>query len=587
MNTNSLQVAFYARVSSEQQASANTIESQIVSLRQRIEVDGFTLSEELQFIDDGYSGTTLVRPGLERLRDMASINGLDRLYVHSPDRLARKYAYQVLLVDELQRAGVEVIFLNRELGRSPEDDLLLQVQGMIAEYERAKILERSRRGKRHAAHSGSVNVLSCAPYGYRYVDKRTGGGQACYEIELEQAQVVRQVFTWVGEERISIGEVCRRLKQAGILTQTGKSTWDRSTIWEMLKNPAYKGMAAFGKTATGEMQPRLRPGRGQSSQPRRPYSTYPVDSKEWIGIPVPALVDESIFEAVQQQLEENRKHARQRRRGATYLLQGLAVCKCCGYSYYGKPISNKSAKGKIRNYGYYRCIGTDAYRFGGQRICSNTQVRTDRLEAAVWGEVQSLLENPQRLEAEYHRRETEPSSAKQQNLTALETQIAKARRGLGRLIDSYAEGLIDKTEFEPRITRLKERITALETQAKQVIDEVAQTTEIRLIIGRLEEFSTRVKDGLTKMDWSTQREIIRTLVKRVEIEQEKVNVVFRVAPNPSISDPGKDCLQHCGGRGHSTLGRSLVWKTNICACLEASENSELQSPWGNQVVHNG
>jgi site-specific DNA recombinase len=126
----------------------------------------------LSFVDEGYSGSTLVRPALERLRDVAAAGGLDRLYVHSPDRLARKYAYQVLLVDELRRCGVEIIFLNRQIGTSPEEDLLLQVQGMVAEYERAKILERSRRGKRHGAHGGKVNVLSGAPYGYRYVSKR-------------------------------------------------------------------------------------------------------------------------------------------------------------------------------------------------------------------------------------------------------------------------------------------------------------------------------------------------------------------------------------------------------------------------------
>lgn len=144
-------------------------------------------------------------------------------------------------MDELHRAGVEVIFLNRELGRSPEDDLLLQVQGMVAEYERAKILERSRRGKRHAAQSGSLSVLSCAPYGYRYVSKQEGGGQARFEVVLEQAQVVRQIFDWVGRERATIGEVCRRLQQAGQRTQTGKRVWDRTTVWGMLKNPAYKG----------------------------------------------------------------------------------------------------------------------------------------------------------------------------------------------------------------------------------------------------------------------------------------------------------------------------------------------------------
>ena len=162
MALNQIQAAIYARVSTEQQTETDTIESQLAALKQRLASDGLVLAEELQFIDSGYSGATLVRPSLERLRDVAASGGIDRLYVHSPDRLARKYAYQVLLVDELQRAGVEVIFLNRELGRSPEDDLLLQVQGMVAEYERAKIMERSRRGKRHAAQSGSVSVLSCA-----------------------------------------------------------------------------------------------------------------------------------------------------------------------------------------------------------------------------------------------------------------------------------------------------------------------------------------------------------------------------------------------------------------------------------------
>src|SRR5215831_18324530 len=150
--------AIYARVSSEHQATAHTIASQVAALRDRVTLDGLVLPEAMEFLDEGYSGATLVRPALERLRDVIAAGALDRLYVHSPDRLARKYAYQVLLVDEFQRMGVEVVFLNRELGRSPEDDLLLQVQGMMAEYERAKILERHRRGKLHAARSGAVNV---------------------------------------------------------------------------------------------------------------------------------------------------------------------------------------------------------------------------------------------------------------------------------------------------------------------------------------------------------------------------------------------------------------------------------------------
>ena len=192
-----LRTAIYARVSSEQQTDGNTIASQIAALEARVSADELVLPATQRFVDDGYSGATLARPALEQLRDLAAGGGLDRVYVHSPDRLARRYAYQVLLMDELQRAGVEIVFLNRPIGTSAEDDLLLQVQGMVAEYERAKILERSRRGKRYAALAGSVNVFSTAPYGYRYIGKQDGGGVARFEIVEEQAQVVRQIFDWV------------------------------------------------------------------------------------------------------------------------------------------------------------------------------------------------------------------------------------------------------------------------------------------------------------------------------------------------------------------------------------------------------
>ena len=280
-----IQAALYARVSSERQATTQTIASQLAALRERVTVDGYVVPEAMQFLDDGYSGTTLVRPALERLRDLVAAGAVDRLYIHSPDRLARKYAYQVLLVDEFHRAGVAVVFLNRALGRSPEDDLLLQVQGMMAEYERAKILERHRRGKLHAARAGKVNVLGGAPYGYRYIDKHAGGGQARYEVLPDEARVVRQVFAWVGGDRVTIGEVCRRLTQAGERTRTGRTVWERSVVGGILHNPAYQGTAAFGKTRQGPLRPRLRAQRGRPQPPRRATADYAVPAAEWLPIP--------------------------------------------------------------------------------------------------------------------------------------------------------------------------------------------------------------------------------------------------------------------------------------------------------------
>jgi len=213
---NSPRAGIYARVSSKQQAEANTIASQLEALTARVGADGLRLEPEMCFTDEGFSGGTLLRPALELLRDQAAAGAIDRLYVHSPDRLSRSYPYQVLLVEELQRHGVEIVFLNHDIGRSPEENLLLQVQGMMAEYERAKILERSRRGKRHAARAGIVNVLCGAPYGYRYVGKYEGGGQARYEVDDVKAEVVRQIFTWIAVDRCSIGEVCRRLQDREI-----------------------------------------------------------------------------------------------------------------------------------------------------------------------------------------------------------------------------------------------------------------------------------------------------------------------------------------------------------------------------------
>jgi len=551
MNTN--QVALYARLSSEQQAEAKTIESQLAEIRARITADGFEQNSVLEFVDEGYSGSTLVRPALERLRDVAAAGGMDRLYVHCPDRFARNYAYQVLLLDELNQQGVEVIFLNRPLGQTPEDQLLLQVQGVIAEYERAKFLERSRRGKRHAAQEGRVGILCHAPYGYRYVNKQEGGGEARFEIVFDEARIVQQVFAWVGQERCTINAVCRRLHQAGIRTQTGKEHWDHKTIWDMLKNPAYKGEAAFGKTRWLPVGPRLRAPRGRPEQSRRGYAGNDAPKAEWITIPVPALVEPALFEAVQEQLEENKRRARIPEKGSRYLLQGLLVCAKCGYAYCGRTNDARNA--------YYRCAGAmNIPRQGFERVCWNKELRLDQADAVVWQEVYRLLEEPERLEQEYRRRLLPQEQSNEHN--GLEIQMSKLRRGIARLIDSYADGLIDKQEFEPRVTRMRERMQHLETQIQSLKEEAEVEGELRLILGQLETFAAKVKTGLQHADFFTRREIIRTLVKRVEVDEQHIRVIFRVSPtwSPSSSEDASHNWQHCGRRVSSC---AVSWNSRI------------------------
>jgi site-specific DNA recombinase len=573
-------VALYARVSSDQQAKTGTIDSQIAALHERIARDGHPIAEDLQFVDAGVSGATLIRPQLERLRDHAAVGAIDRLYVLSPDRLSRKYAHQVLLLEELTGCGVEVFFLNHRLGTTPEEELLLQMQGMISEYERAKIMERNRRGKLHGAKRGSVNVLSTAPYGYRYIRKQTDGGAAQYVIDLEQAATVRRIFHWVGVERLSIGEVVRRLDDAGIETSSGKAHWDRSVVWGMLQNPAYMGRAAFGKTRTRTPLPRVRAQRHSADVPKKGVSTVRTEREDWIEIPVPALVSEALFTAVQEQLEENRKRARQGRRGAAYLLQGLTVCGHCGYAYYGKTVSKAAAKGG-QSYAYYRCIGTDAYRFGGERICDNKQVRTERLDALVWQQVRALLAQPQRLKQEYERRLDlhEHNEGACLDTEGLQRQKRHLESGRSRLIDSYAEGIIDKADFEPKMAQLKTKLGQIEAQIEATRQHQAGQLELFLVINRLEEFAAAVTDRLATIDFQTKREILCALVKRIEIYKDEVVVVFRVDPDPGF-DTGENStdtdaeipsMQDCTRRPQPAVGEHLPPPCTGCVVRDRSE----------------
>lgn len=531
LRSTAVRAAIYARVSSEQQAQQSTIASQIAALRERLHADGLSLEDDLCFLDDGYSGSTLVRPGLERLRDVAWAGGFTRLYVHSPDRLGRKYAWQVLLVAELQRCGIEIVFLNRTIGVSPEEDLLLQMQGMIAEYERAKIMERSRRGKRHAARRGSVNVLCGAPYGYRYISKHASGGQAQYQVVLEEARVVRQIFEWVGRDRLSLREVGRR--------------------------------------------PRLRPARGQPEQPRSHTSRYPGAAEDQIPIAVPALVNPELFLAVAAQFAENRRHARQQAGSPGYLLQGLLVCGGCGYSWYGKGIT-RFTKNDQAPYPYYRCLGMDGFRWGGTKVCPHRPIRLDRLDAAVWADVCQLLQSPKALREEFDHRlsgDDEPDI----DLGQIQKQIKSVQRGISRLIDAYEEGLLEKNEFEPRQARARERLTRLQQEATAAQDRAAQRKELRLVLGQLEDFAAQVRLGLERADFAKRREIIRCLVKAIKIEDQHVRISYRVSPRPFANAPsGGHFRQRCHRRVQRHFARDLHQGEGSTLCEERARQVRRQ-----------
>ncbi|MGH3410526.1 MAG: recombinase family protein, partial [Streptosporangiaceae bacterium] len=341
--------AIYARVSSARQKKDETIGSQTEALRAHAGQHRLDVPAEWVFEDEGHSGATLVRPALEALRDLAAQGCVDVVLCYSPDRLARKFACQALLIEELARAGVRVEFVKGPQGDSPQDQLLVQFQGIFAEYEKAQITERYRRGKAYRARTGSVSVLSGAPFGYRYVRKSDHAGAAC-EISAHEAALVAEMFRRYADDGASIADLARWLTSENVPTRTGKARWDRSVVWGMLRNPAYAGRAVFGKTQVLQESPGLnRRARLEGRTTPRASKTADRPREEWTTIPVPAIVAEDTFERVQRRLAGNKRYASRNTRVPS-LLQGLAACPACGYGCY-----RTSARTTSRKIYYYRC----------------------------------------------------------------------------------------------------------------------------------------------------------------------------------------------------------------------------------------
>src|ERR1700729_2027394 len=407
--------AIYARVSSDKQREEGTIASQTAALIGFARSHGYQVPTEWVFEDEGYSGASLVRPGLERVRDLAAEGQIEAVLVYAPDRLSRKYAYQILLIEELARHGVYTVFVKAPQTATAEDQLLVQFQGMIAEYERAQILERSRRGKRHRAQSGEVSVMSGAPYGYRYI-RKTEEAPAAYAVLDAEARVVQRIYEMYTVDGLSIGEITRRINAEGIPTRKASARWERSTVWAVLRNSAYRGVACFGKTRASSRTRVIRPQRRRGVITPTMTAGHERPREEWIEIPVPALVSEDSFARAQELLEQNKIRSR-RRTIEPSIVQGLVSCQKCGYAF-----SRTSTQTSARKIHYYKCIGSDSWRKLGGPVCDNGRlVRQDLLDQIVWAEVIRLLEDPTLIQQEIDRRLTaarssDPAKKREQGL---------------------------------------------------------------------------------------------------------------------------------------------------------------------------
>jgi site-specific DNA recombinase len=536
--------AIYARVSSEQQREAHTIASQTAGLIEWARTLEVEVPEAWVFEDDGYSGATLERPGLERVRDLAAEGQIQTVLVHSPDRLSRKYAYQVLLIEELARHGVETRFLHAPPGVTAEDQLLVQFQGMIAEYERAQIQERSRRGKRHRARAGDVSVLSGAPYGYRYIRKREDA-PASYAVSEAEARVVRQVYAHYTTAGWSLGAITRWLNDQRVPTRTPGTRWDRGRVWAMLRNPAYRGAAGFGKTRAATRQHvtrRLRMRGGTAPRDRARQERPPED---WIEIPVPALIDDSTFAWAQELLQENKVRAR-RRTITPSLVQGLVSCRGCGYA-----LTRRSSRSSARLIFYYRCLGSDAWRHVGGARCTARSIRQDLLDATVWTEVLRLLEDPTVLQQELDRRlavvrDADPTTQREQ---AVQRDLRHVGKSIERMLTAYQEDLLSLEHLRERMPALRQREHALRTDLQAIAEQTRERAGYVSLAETLAVFLERLRVAADSLDIVERQRIVRLVVKEVLVADESIVIRHCIPvpvgpPNGSSPAPDPDDPVH-------------------------------------------
>ena len=527
--------AIYARVSSARQKKDETIASQTAALRTHAEQLGLEIPDEWVFEDEGHSGATLIRPALERLRDLVAGVGIDVVLCYSPDRLARKLAYQALLIEEFTRAGVRVEFVKGPRGDSPEDQLLVQFQGMFAEYEKAQIMERYRRGKTHRAKTGSINVLCGAPFGYRYIRKSEHAG-AAYEIVEHEAALVAEMFRLYADEGASIAELARWLTDSDTPTRTGKHRWDRSVVWGMLRNPAYAGNAVFGKTmVVGESPGLNRIARLQGRSVPKASKTVDRPREQWIQIPVPAIVDEDTFDRVAARLADNKRFA-SRNAKVPSLLQGLTACASCGYGYY--RTCTRTTNKKIY---YCRCLGSDDYRHEGGRVCVNKPVRADHLDTVVWDHVTGLLADPQLIRAEIDRRLDSARTANPvaQQRKRLDTALAKTSNAIAAMIEAFGEQLITIDELRARMPDLRARETNLRNQIEALDSQTADREAYLKLACDLEGFLTQLNAKAELSTVAERQRVLRLLVKDILVGPDKITIRHRIPIRERATDNAK------------------------------------------------
>jgi site-specific DNA recombinase len=525
-----MRAAIYARVSSEAQAERGTVASQVEALVERVVQEGDELVA--RFVDDGYSGARLDRPGLDALRDQAEAGLFERVWCLTPDRLARNFAYQVLVVDEFARLGVELRFVDAPpIEDSPQARLLVQVQGVIAEYERAHSAERQRRGKLYKVRAGEA-IFTKVPYGYRRVP-RSGERPAHLEVYEPEAAVVRRIFDDYAAGGCSVRELARRLYADGVKSPGGRPLWSTSTLSPMLHNSTYAGTAYWYRRET---VPSGVPG-GRPRQRRRP-------KEDWVAVPTPAIVSPETFEAVGRASGRNSAFSPRNAPPDRWLLRGLVVCGPCGVR-----CSCSRAPTSCGGHSYYYCCAYHDPLLAGapEKRCHERRIRADELDAFVFGQVRSALLQPELLTAGetavVSRQPVPDDELLAAQLERLERLVAASEAERRRLVDCYQAGLVELPELSRRAEDVKARSGHLVAQREQLLSARAELATENRLRCRVADFASRVSDGIDALDFAGRQRLMRLVLEQVRVAGWRVEIRLRIPldkqPEPPRPSPAR------------------------------------------------
>jgi site-specific DNA recombinase len=515
-----MRAAIYARVSTTRQARTQKADQQIERLKAYAKQKDWTLEEDQLYLDEGYSGASLNRPGLDALRDAAATAEFEAVLITAPDRLARNYVHQVLLIEELQGCGCRVEFVERPMSQDPNDQLLLQIRGAVAEYERTLIAERMRRGRLAKLHAGQLLPWVRVPFGYR-IDPDHPRDPAGLRIDEYEAAIVRQMFAWYLERGATLGSIARKLNESGIPTPTGKSSsWSRSTIRGILKNPAYVGNAHGNCTHLVPAKKRKSPltpvGSGLTCK-RRP-------EEEWISVSVPTIVPQETFGLVVEKLSRNQKSASRNNKSHRYLLRSLVGCGAC------KQGSNARTTWDGRS--YYVCRGHNAVV--PEHKCRTRHVPAAQLEELVWEDLCKVLIHPEHIRnalERAHGGEWVPQELKAR-LKTVGKAITHIERQKRRLLDAYLGGVIELPELERKRRELKGRSESLLTQQRQLEASANERIELAKIADSIERFCEQVRSGLSDATFEQKRALVELLIDQVVVTDEEVEIRYVVPTSP-------------------------------------------------------